>query len=168
MLKGISKPTLLTENHEIKDFNCGEGVLNDWLKKRALKNQTNNASHTIVICQNNSVVGYYAIAAGSIERTQAPKPIARNMPEHIPIIVLGRLAIDKKYQRQRLGAALLKDALLRSLTISRDIGVRAILVHTLSKQAKEFYLQYGFVETPFEPMTLMLSISTLRKLYSSN
>lgn len=154
----ITAPVPLEPEHNTADFNCGNATLNEWLKKRALKNQINGASRTFVICQSNQVIGYYALASGSIERLSAPKPIARNMPEPIPVMVLGRLAIDVQNQRQRLGAALLKDALLRTLAVARNAGVRALLVHAISEDAKRYYQGYGFVESPMDTMTLMLSI----------
>ena len=158
----VSSPVLLALTHDISQFGCGEASLDDWLKKRALKNQENGASRTFVICYDDHVIGYYALATGSVERINSPKSIARNMPDPIPVIVLARLAIDQKFKRNRLGSALLKDAMLRTLTIADNVGVRALLVHTISENAKNFYLEYGFQETIFEPMTLMFSINNLK------
>ena len=162
---GIStSPTALTGSHEVSEFDCGNDVLNDWLIKRALKNQNSGANRTFVICQDNQVVGYYALASGSVERMATPKSIARNMPEPIPVMVLGRLAIAARMQGQRLGSALLKDALLRTLSVSKNIGIRAILVHAISEDAKRFYLGYGFQASPIDPMTLMLSVRHIEGL----
>jgi predicted GNAT family N-acyltransferase len=162
---GISSaPTVLTGSHELSEFDCGNDVLNDWLIRRALKNQNSGASHTFVVCRDNQVVGYYALASGNIERMASPKSIARNMPESIPVIVLGRLAIDSNMQGQQLGSALLKDALLRTLSVSKNVGIRAILVHAISEDAKRFYLGYGFQVSPIDPMTLMLSIRHIEGL----
>ena len=158
----ITYPTLLTSEHDVASFCCGVSSLDDWLQKRALKNQNNGASRTFVIGGKRRVIGYYALATGIIERLIAPGAIARNMPEPIPVIVLGRLAIDTQYQCQRLGGALLKDAMLRTLTIAQTVGVRALLVHSISKQAKQFYLNYGFQVSPVEPMILLLSIQHLK------
>jgi GNAT superfamily N-acetyltransferase len=156
---GISTPpVVLTGSHELSEFDCGNEVLNDWLKKRALKNQSSGASRTFVICQETRVVGYYALASGSVERLVSPKSIARNMPESISVMVLGRLVIDARLQGQRLGSSLLKDALLRTLSVSRDIGIRAILVHAISEDARRFYENYGFQISPIDRMTLMLSL----------
>jgi predicted N-acetyltransferase YhbS len=160
----ISPPTALTDSHEVSGFDCGNNVLNDWLIKRALKNQYNNASRSFVVCQEQRVIGYYALANGSVERLDAPKSIARNMPEPIPVVVLGRLAVDLRAQREGLGAALLKDALLRSLAVSKNIGIRAVLVHAISEDAKRFYLSYGFQVSPIDSMTLMLPIRKIETL----
>ncbi len=157
-------PAPLADKHKASDFDCGNDALNDWLKKRALKNQSNGASRTFVICQGNRVVGYYALASGSVERADAPKSIARNMPEPVPVMVLGRLAVDLTMHGQRLGAALLKDALLRTLNVSKNVGIRAVLVHAISDDAKRFYQKYGFQTSPIDPMTLMLSIRHIEAL----
>ena len=162
---GISTPpTALTGSHEVSEFDCGNDALNDWLIKRALKNQNSGASRTFVICQDDRVAGYYALASGSVERMASPKPLARNMPEPIPVMVLARLAIDARMQGQRLGSALLKDALLRTLSVSKNVGIRAILVHAISEDAKRFYLGYGFQISPIDPMTLMLPVRHIEDL----
>jgi len=156
-------PELLNDVHSVKGFNCGIESLDEWLIKRALKNQNNGASRTFVISDNSRVVGYYALATGSIERVQVPSKLARNMPDPIPVIVLGRLAIDIHFQKQKLGQSLLKDALFRALNVSEQIGVSAIIVHAINQEAKCFYLSYGFETSPFDDMTLFMSIKTLIK-----
>lgn len=162
----IGAPSLLLPEHDLSQFNSGNETLNEWLKKRALKNQTIGASRTFVIGVNShAVIGYYALATGGVERIAAPGSFARGMPEPIPVIVLARLAIDQRYQGQRLGGFLLKDALQRALNVSNQVGVRGVLVHAISEEAKKFYLRYGFVESPFEQMTLMISMKTLLRYF---
>lgn len=161
----IAAPAALTEHHQVTGFNCGHDSLNDWLTKRALKNQDSGANRTFVICSQNNVIGYYALASGSVERIDAPGTISRNMPEPIPVAVLARLAIDKKHQGQGLGVALLKDAMQRTAFIANDVGIRAILVHALDDEAKEFYLRYGFVESLTDSLTLFLSCKQLQHYF---
>jgi predicted N-acetyltransferase YhbS len=158
----VTPPKLLSAEDDLSLFDCGNSTLNEWLQKRALKNQGSGASRSFVICEGKKVVGYYAIASGSIERLNAPKSISRNMPEPIPVIILGRLAVDMNYQGQKLGAALFKDAILRTLSVSNNLGVRALLVHTISEQAQQFYLSYGFQKSPLYSMTLLLSIQHIK------
>ncbi|AWX15139.1 GNAT family N-acetyltransferase [Mergibacter septicus] len=153
-----SAPELLTHNHRLDFFDCGEESLNIWLRRNALKNQQNQASRTFVICKENIVVGFYALAAGAVTHQFASSTLRRNMPEPIPVVVLGRLAIDVKHQGKKLGAALLKDVVLRSKSISEQIGVRALLVHALNNKAKQFYLHYGFQPSPIDDMSLMLKL----------
>ncbi len=160
----ITAPALLTPAHELRSFNSGNSTLDDWLIRRALKNQETGASRTFVICDENStVIGFYALATGSIERIATTGNFSRGMPDPIPIIVLGRLAIDTKQQGKRLGAALLKDAMLRTLSIANTVGVRGLLVHAISTEAKQFYLKYGFQESPIDTMTLLLSIKNISR-----
>lgn len=154
----ITAPELLTVSHTLEGFDSGNETLNNWLQKRALKNQLGDASRTFVITDGRRVIAYYSLGSGSIERTGAPKPMARNMPNAIPVMILGRLAVDHRYQSKKLGSALLKDALLRTKRVSKEVGIKAMLVHAISDEAKRFYSQYGFQTSVMDDMTLMLSI----------
>ncbi|MGB5338121.1 MAG: GNAT family N-acetyltransferase [Gammaproteobacteria bacterium] len=154
----VTAPEPITETHLTESFSCDIPVLDDWLKRRALKNEVSGASRTFVICQDSQVIGYYTLATGSIEHRNAPGKIRRNMPNPIPVMVLGRLAVDQRWQQTGLGRGLLKDALLRTLSVSKQAGIRALLVHTLSEDAKHFYTRSGFIESPLDPMTLMIAL----------
>jgi len=154
----ITAPEPITASHITESFACGIPVLDEWLKRRALKNEVSGASRTFVICQDRQVVGYYTLATGSVGHHDAPGKIRRNMPDPIPVMVLGRLAIDQDWQHVGLGHGLLKDAVLRTLTVSQHVGVKALLVHALSEDAKRFYTRNGFLESPFDPMTLMIAL----------
>lgn len=152
-------PVPLTAAHDLDGFSCGEPVLDEWLKRRALANNVAGASRTYVVAEPNLVVcGYYAIAAGSVARERASRGVRRNMSDPIPVLVLGRLAVDERLQGRRLGAALLKDAVQRAQGVALQVGVRALLVHALHDKARAFYLQYGFQDTPLDPMTLLLPL----------
>lgn len=153
-----SAPELLNATHHLDNFDCGEEALNSWLKRNALKNQQNQASRTFVVCQNNNVVGFYALAAGSVSHQFVSGGLRRNMPDPIPVVVLGRLAIDLAHQGQKLGAALLKDAVLRASAVSQQVGVKALLVHALNDKVKAFYLNYGFQVSPIDDLILLLKL----------
>lgn len=157
----LTAPEPLNPEHDIRDFDCGTDSLNQWLCRQALKNQVSGASRSFVVCEGGKVVGYYALATGSVVRQNAPGKIRQSMPNPIPVIVLGRLAIDHRKQGVGLGSALLRDALLRTWNVSKEIGVRALLVHTLTEKAKNFYLHHGFQESPIEPLTLMLNLTSI-------
>nr|WP_196247443.1 GNAT family N-acetyltransferase [Gallibacterium anatis] len=148
----------MKSHHHLSLFDCGEEMLNLWLKRNALKNQQNQASRTFVICNENVVVGFYALAAGSVTHQFVSGALKCNMPEPIPVIVLGRLAIDVKYQGQKLGAALLKDVVLRAKIVAEQVGVKALLVHALNDNARRFYLNYGFQPSPIDDRLLMLKL----------
>lgn len=152
----ISAPEPITPGHSVDSFDCGIPTLNDWLKRRALKNEASGASRTFVVCRNGEVIGYYALATGSVEHQAAPKKLRRNMPDPIPVMILGRLAVDARCRHLGVGRGLLKDAVLRCLAVSKQVGVRALLVHALTDDAKNFYLRFGFLESPLDPMTLAL------------
>lgn len=149
-------------------FESGEVSLDDWLKKRALKNQVSGASRCFVVCDGGSVIGFYSLSAGGIHHEGAPKPMRRNMPDPLPILLLGRLAIDRRHHNHGLGRALLRDAMLRAVRVAGDAGVFAILVHALSEQAKRFYLSRGFVESPLQPMTLLMTLATVRTILAES
>ena len=159
----IVAPVPLNPAHRLDAFRCVEAELEGWLKERALKNQLDGASRTFVACANEEVVGYYALAAGAVLHAQAPGSVRRNMPEPIPVAVLGRLAVHSRWGGRGIGAGLLKDAVLRTMRLSEDMGIRALLCHAISQDAKNFYRHHGFVESPIEPMTVMLSIAKLAR-----
>lgn len=161
---GLTAPVPLTAAHQLTRFDCGNRALDAWLKNRALKNQASGASRTFVVCRNGRVVGYYALATGSIERIAAPGRIRRNMPKSVPVMILGRLAVDTGMQRDRLGSRLLKDALLRTVRVSKNAGIRAMLVHAISDEAARFYKRRGFQPSPLDSMTLMLPLEHVEKL----
>jgi len=110
------------------------------------------------------VIGYYSLSAGMISHEAAPKAMRRNMPDPLPVLLLGRLAVDRRYHNQGLGRALLRDATLRAVNVAGNAGVFAILVHALSDDAKQFYRSCGFVESPLQPMTLLMTIETVRSI----
>ncbi len=163
-LNKLSPPQPITLEHNIMDFDSGVSSLDEWLKKRALKNQASGASRCFVLCEGKKVIGFYSLSAGAICHESAPKSLRRNMPDPLPVLLLGRLAIDINYHNKGLGSALLRDAMLRAVTVAQETGIFAILVHALSEPAKQFYLSRGFVESPLQPMTLMVTLQTVRSI----
>lgn len=155
----ISSPQKLSPDHDLSEFRCGEPALDDWLRRRALPNEETGASRTYVVCVENRVVGYYALAVGAVTHAEAPGKIRRNMPDPIPVMVLGRLAVDQTVQGHNVGRGLLRDAVLRTLQAADIAGIRAILVHAISESAKQFYLRSGFIPSPISPMTLMITVA---------
>ena len=157
----LCAPEPLTSEHRLDGFGCGESVLDDWLRRRALSNQLNGASRTFVVTdQNKRVCGYYAMAAGAVSHQTATSTVRRNMPDPVPVMVLARLAVDQQGQGLHLGASLLQDAVNRAVVVSLNAGVRALLVHALNDRARQFYEHYGFQASPVHPMTLMLRLNS--------
>ncbi len=138
-------------------------MLDDWLKRRALANQASGASRTFVVTdEGGHVRGYYAMAAGAVSHRLATSGVRRNMPDPVPVMVLARLAVDRRAQGLHVGAALLQDAVNRAVAVSQNAGVRALLVHALHEKARQFYEHYGFQSSPTHPMTLMLRLSSVK------
>lgn len=159
----LSPPQPLSAAHLLSDFDSGEPTLDKWLKQRAMNNQLTGASRTfVVVDEKKQVRGFYAMAAGAIDHQIASRAIRRNMPDPLPVMVLGRLAVDRQAQGIQLGAAMLQDAVNRAITVSQNTGVRALLVHALNERAKQFYEHYGFQASPLNPMTLMLRLHTVK------
>lgn len=154
----FSSPEKLGPDHDLSQFACGEPSLEDWLRRRAQQNEESGASRTYVVCQGKSVVAYYALAVGAVSHATAPGRVRRNMRDPIPVMVIGRLAVDNRFRRHGLGQGLLRDALLRTLQAANIAGIRAVLVHAISEQARVFYEKHGFVTSPMDPLTLMITL----------
>lgn len=157
----LSAPEALREDHDTGSFDSGEPTLDIWLVRRAKANQISGASRTYVVCRERKVVGYYALASGGIDLDAAPGRLRRNMPDPLPVVVLGRLAIARAEQGHGLGHALLRDASLRVVQAAERVGIALLVVHALSDRAKQFYLGCGFRESPLDPLTLMISVKNL-------
>jgi predicted GNAT family N-acyltransferase len=164
----ITAPQPLSEKHVIEGFDCGNGFLNDWLKKYALANSRANASKTFVVCVSQVVIGYYSLAMGSVDYEEATPRIKKGLARHpIPVVILGRLAVDLRYQKKRLGISLLKDALLRTLKVTEHIGARAVFVNAKDENAKEFYEKHGFCSLPSDTLKLIILIKDIKKIIDS-
>ena len=146
----LTAPMPLTAQHEMETFSCGSDSLDLWLKRRSLKNQIQGASRTYVVCDGARVVAYYALASGALTTTDATGRFRRNMPDPIPVVVLGRLAVDHALQGNGVGRALVRDAGLRILQAADAVGIRGVTVYALSEAAKAFYEKMGFEPSPMD------------------
>lgn len=154
----IAAPALLADHHDLATFDSGVASLDDWLRRRARANQASGASRTYVVCESEKVVGFYCLSSGALAVIEAPGNLRRNMPDPIPMAVLGRLAVDRRRQGEGLGVALLQDAVLRTAQAADILGIRGLMVHAISDEAKAFYERYGFRAAPANPMLLVLSL----------
>jgi len=154
-------PELLDDTHEVDEFDCSDGALNDWLRGRASRNQREGSSRTWVVADGSRVVAFYASSTAVVARTEAIKGAARNQPDPLPAMLLGRLAVDSEHQGQGLAAALLKHFLLKALEVSQITGIRPVLVHARNDQAASFYRHYGFEPSPIDDLTPMLLIKDI-------
>jgi GNAT superfamily N-acetyltransferase len=154
-------PELLAGQHLLDGFDCGKSALNEWLRHRAPTNQASGTSRTWVVVESgsNDVVAFYASSTASILRSWTPKMMRRNQPEEMPAILLARMGVDARHQGHGLGAALLKHFMLKAFEVAQSVGVRILLVHAKDDEAKTFYLHYGFIESPLDPLTLMMILA---------
>jgi hypothetical protein len=158
---GLSAPVPLTVEHDLSGFDCGEPALNDWLRHRALKNES-RFSRTYVVCEDTRVVAYFCISAGAVQRAAAPGKVRRNAPDTIPVSVIGRLAVSRDHAGKGLGADILADALRRIAVASQSIGIGAVLVQAKDEASKRFYMRCAeFIEYPNDSRTLFLPIETV-------
>ncbi len=158
-LAALGPPVPITAEHDTSLFNCRHDSLRQWLRRRALSNASSGATRTYVICaESQRVVGYCALAAGSLDVASAPARLRRNMPDPLPVVVLGRLAVDDAWSGQGIGSGLLKDAVLRSFQAAELIGACALMCHAIDADAKAFYARHGFVESPTQELTMMLGL----------
>ncbi len=162
----ISAPQPLDRKHLLDNFCSGTSSVDNWLKKRACANQVSGASRTFVVCEGLRVIGYYALATGAISLAEATGRFRRNMPDPIPIVLLARLAVDRSHHRRGLGRALFRDSAYRVTHAADTIGIRGMVVHAVSEEAKNFYLALGFSPSPSDTMTLMVSLADLRSVFS--
>ena len=157
----IEAPGPLGPDCDCSGFDSGQPALDTWLRHNARKSQSSGAARTYVITAGQAVIGYYALAVGSVSRAEATGTVRRNMPDPIPVMLLARLAMDRRWQGRGLGAALLRDAALRTLQAAEIAGIRAMLVHAISADAARFYRYFGFQPAPGSEMTLMVTLSAL-------
>ena len=157
----------LGATHDCTQFDCGNEALNRFLQRYALANQAGGSATTYVTCRGESVVGYYSLAAGGVIHQQAPARVAKGQPKHdIPVMLLARLAVDRREQGKGIGKALLKDSLLRTAKVADMAGIRALLVHAKDESARRWYGQFDFEPSPTDPMHLFLLIKDIRKALS--
>ena len=159
----LTAPEPIRANHDLTSFDSGQPTLDAWLTSRALKNERGGGSRTYVVCEEGAVVAYYCLSTGSVVHGAAPGNIRRNMPNPIPVMLMGRLAVDQSHQGGGIARALVRDAILRTLNAAEIAGIRALLVHALDDTAAAFYRLLGFVDSPVDPLVLMLSLASARK-----
>lgn len=167
MISGrYSAPAPLRPDHDLSDFQSAEPALNDWLRHRAINNES-RYSRTYVVCADSVVVGYYSLSAGSVERATLPGRLRRNAPDAVPVSIIGRLAVDHRHSGRGLGSDLLADALTRIAIASQSIGIGAVMLQAKTEAAKAFYMHHAeFIEYPSDSRTLFLPIETVVAAFS--
>jgi GNAT superfamily N-acetyltransferase len=159
----LAAPVRLNDGHILADFDCGYPVMNEWLRKRALRNGDDGACRTFVICSDNTAVGYFGLAVGSVLHSVATGKVRRNMPDPIPVMILGRLAVDRRWRGHGIGSGMLRDAILKTIEVSGYAGIRALLTHAIDDEAKRFYEKWDFQPSHLEPLTMMITLQDARR-----
>jgi GNAT superfamily N-acetyltransferase len=155
----------LNREHLLDEFDCAVDDLNRFLKRQALTSQQAHSAQTYVLASDSRVFGYYSLAAGSVTHEAATDRLKKGQARHaVPVILLARLAIDRMMQGKALGAAMLKDALVRSAGAADTIGARALIVHAKDDRAKAFYEHFDFEPSPTDPFHLMLLMTDVIRL----
>lgn len=161
----LEGPVPLGAQHETATFDCGVPVLNEYLHRYAIQNQLANAARTYVAVRGNRVIGFYTLAFGSVEHVQASPRVRRGLARYpVPVMLLGRLGVDRSEQGLGIGKGLLRDAITRSLKASEIAGLRAIVVHAKDELARKFYLNADFEPSETDPNHLMLLMKDARAM----
>ncbi len=154
----------LRRDHLVDAFDCGQETLNQWLRKHALQNQGAGAAQTYVGLVGETVIGYYSLAVGQIELADAPERLRKGLARHpAPVMLLARLAVDKNWQKQGVGRALLRDAVLRTMQAAEIAGIRALAVHAKDDAARRYYEQFDFEASPADPLHLLVLLKDIRR-----
>ena len=159
----LTGPEPISADHVLAGFDSGQPSLDTWLTARALRNEREGGSRTYVVCDKGVVAAYYCLAAGSAQRPDMPGRIRRNMPDPIPVMLMGRLAVARSHQGMGIARGLVGDAISRTLKAAEIAGIRALLVHALNDDAARFYRHLGFLESPVDPLVLALPVDTARR-----
>jgi GNAT superfamily N-acetyltransferase len=153
----------LRRDHAVEAFDCGREELNKYLLRYALQNQQAGASQTYVGVVEDAIIGFHTLAVGQVVYEDAPQRLTKGLARHpVPIVLLARLAVDRRWRNQGVGRALLKDAMLRTLRAADLVGVRAMAVHAKDEEAKRFYEHFDFVPSPSDPMHLFVLLDVRR------
>lgn len=158
----LNNPVILTSEYNVKKFDCGNHILNHYLKKYALVNQNSNISACYVITDENNVIAYYCLTIGSINCVDAPEFLTKDLPKYpIPVLILARLAVDENYQGVGIAKNLLREVIQRSIFLAKDIACVALFVLAKNETAKNFYVKYGFREDFNDPLKLYLPVKDI-------
>lgn len=154
----LPPPEPLDAGHDCEGFDCGLPTIDAWLRNQALRNEVAGASRTNVIAVDRMVVAFYSLSAFSLQRSAVTGRVRRNMPDPIPAILIGRLAVDQSLSEQGIGTGLLRDALLRCQDVSNDLSARVVAVEAISSAAARYYEERGFESSRTDPLLLTVLI----------
>ena len=165
MSSGWTRPRAIRPDDDTSQFSSGDYVKDQWLRSMAVANHYGGGSNVYVSLRDGLVAGFYTLSTASVQRADATPRAARSMPDPVPAILLGRLAVDMKDSGRGLGTQLLRDAIVRSLKAAEIVGIRVLLVHAATETARDFYARKAaFEQSPTDPMNLMLMLKDARSI----
>ena len=160
----LSAPAALEAHHPLEGFDCGKPALTDWLLRHARQAQGSGSARTFVVCDDQRVAGYFSLTVGQVDTSEVPERVRRGMGQYpIPVVLLARLAVDTDYQGKGVGVGMLKNAIQRTLLISEQAGIRALLTHPIDEQADAFYRKFAFETAPEQENQLLLLLKDAQK-----
>ena len=160
----LHRPEPLSFHHRLDGFDCGKQALNDWLARHARQAQSSGSAKTFVVADDDQVVGYFSLTVGQVDTLDAPDRIRKGMGQYpLPVVILARLAVSLDSQGRGIGFGLLQDAIRRTLLISEQAGIRAMLTHPFDEEAAKFYTRFGFVQSPLREQQLLLLLKDARR-----
>jgi len=162
----LTPPRPLRAEDDRDGFDCGRDSLNQWLRRHAWHNHAAGLTRTTVlgVAGSSSLAAFVSLSMGQIERAALPKPAQRNRPTPIPIVLLGQLAVDLKFQGQGCAQSMLAFGLRTAVRVSRDVGCFGVALHPLDERLRGFYRRFGFEDLPFDPKRAMfVSIADLER-----
>ncbi len=164
----LSPPEPLRTDHFIDGFVCGNPTLDNWLTRYAHQAQASGSSKTFICADDGQVAGYYSLTVGQVDTADAPPRVTKGMGRYpIPVVILARLAVASRYQGRGIGAAMLRDAIRRTLVIAEQAGIRALLTHPIDDQAARFYRRFGFIPSPLREHQWLLLLKDARRVITS-
>lgn len=161
----LHAPVALGAEHALDSFDCGQQALNLWLMRHARQAQASGSARSFVVADDTkAVAAYFSLAVGQVETMDAPERLRKGTGQYpVPVVILARLAVDTRYHSQGMGFAMLQDAIRRSVLVSEQAGVRALLTHPIDAQADAFYRHFGFETSPVRADQLLLLLKDARK-----
>ena len=163
----MSRPRLRLErldaHHDLGAFESGNGDLDGWLLRHALAAQQMDSARTFVMTRSDHVVGYFSLTMGSVLRAEAPAKLVRGLPAYpVGMVLLARLAVDRREQGKGVGALLLAEALRKSVAAGEAAAARLVIVDAIDDAAVRFYERFGFAAAPNHPYRLYRRMKDLR------
>ena len=160
----LTRPEPLAARHRVEGFDCGKPALNDWLMQHARQAHSSGSAKTFVVAEDDRIAGYFSLTVGQVDTLEVPERIRKGMGQYpVPVVILARLAVAERDQGRGIGFGLLQDAIRRTMLITEQAGIRAMLTHPIDVDAAKFYRRFGFIASPLREQQLLLLLKDARR-----